>query len=200
MGVIVSRSSSKGSNSKSNSGNSSSKHEKPQEAHSSNKNQSSSGLPTSNAFPFFFPNPSLLYTPLGLGGLNPFALQPGVSGYDSLGLLNGGLGSAASQGSKLKSSSRSSAVTTTSSAGMTISSAVKPPSRPSSKDSHIQQLLLPPDTQILEGISKLASGSFDGGMKMGKADKKEDKRKALESLRGTKPPINGGFLMQLMAV
>lgn len=55
-----------------------SKQQKPQEAHSSSKSSSSSSsIPTTNPFPFFFPNPSLLYTPLGLGGLNPFSLQPG---------------------------------------------------------------------------------------------------------------------------
>lgn len=53
----------------------------------------SSALPTTTPFPFFFPNPSLLYTPLGLGGLNPFSMQPGgvSSAYESLaqcGLLN----------------------------------------------------------------------------------------------------------------
>lgn len=53
----------------------------------------SSTIPTTTPFPFFFPNPSLLYTPLGLGGLNPFSMQPGgvSSAYESLaqcGLLN----------------------------------------------------------------------------------------------------------------
>lgn len=47
---------------------------------------SASAMPTSSPFPFFFPNPSLLYTPLGLGGLNPFGMQPGgvPSAYESL--------------------------------------------------------------------------------------------------------------------
>lgn len=53
----------------------------------------SSTISTTTPFPFFFPNPSLLYTPLGLGGLNPFSMQPGgvSSAYESLaqcGLLN----------------------------------------------------------------------------------------------------------------
>lgn len=62
-----------------------------------NKNtpSSSANVPSSmpGSLPFFFPNPSLLYTPLGLGGLNPFSLQPGAisSAYDSLSLLNGSL-------------------------------------------------------------------------------------------------------------
>lgn len=46
-----------------------------------------------SAFPFFFPNPSLLYTPLGLGGLNPYSLPGGMAAYDQLAqqcnLLNG---------------------------------------------------------------------------------------------------------------
>jgi chromodomain-helicase-DNA-binding protein 7 len=57
---------------------------------------SPSSIPTSS-LPFFFPNPSLLYTPLGLGGLNPFAAGGSAgslsSAYDSLAqqcqLLNG---------------------------------------------------------------------------------------------------------------
>lgn len=60
-----------------------------------NTPSSSANVPSSlpGSLPFFFPNPSLLYTPLGLGGLNPFSLQPGAmsSAYDSLSLLNGSL-------------------------------------------------------------------------------------------------------------
>lgn len=168
---------------------STSKQQKPQEAHSSSKSQSSSNssIPTTNPFPFFFPNPSLLYTPLGLGGLNPFTLQPGMSAaYDSLaqqcGLLNGGLNPAASpnSGSKMSKSSMSRPPSTTT----TTTSQNKVP-RSSSRDAHLQQLLLPPDTQILENISKAAS--LDVSLKQSKSDKKEDKRKALESLRGMLP-------------
>lgn len=59
---------------------------------------SSKAPPVSAAsqLPFYFPNPSLLYSPLGLGGLNPFSLPPSAlsSAYDSIAqqcnLLNGG--------------------------------------------------------------------------------------------------------------
>lgn len=65
------------------------------ESNSKNTPSSSANVPSSlpGSLPFFFPNPSLLYTPLGLGGLNPFSLQPGAisSAYDSLSLLNGSL-------------------------------------------------------------------------------------------------------------
>lgn len=64
------------------------------ESNSKNTPSSSANVPSSlpGSLPFFFPNPSLLYTPLGLGGLNPFSLQPGaMSSYDSLSLLNGSL-------------------------------------------------------------------------------------------------------------
>lgn len=73
------------------------KSSKSRKSDSNNKNTSSSStsVPSSlpGSLPFFFPNPSLLYTPLGLGGLNPFSLQPGAisSAYDSLSLLNGSL-------------------------------------------------------------------------------------------------------------
>jgi chromodomain-helicase-DNA-binding protein 7 len=174
--------------------NSSSKPQKPQEAHSSSKSQSSSNssIPTTNPFPFFFPNPSLLYTPLGLGGLNPFTLQPGMSAaYDTLaqqcGLLNGNLNPAASPNSGMKTSKSSSSSRPSSSSTVTTatsSSGVKP--LRSSREAQLQQLLLPPDTQILESISKAAS-SLDANLKQSKSDKKEDKRKALESLRGMLP-------------
>lgn len=176
---------------------STSKPPKPQEAHSSNKGGgSSSNIPTTNPFPFFFPNPSLLYTPLGLGGLNPFTLQPGMSAaaYDSLaqqcGILNGGMNPAAStnSSSKMSKSSTSSRPPTASMTSPTgaATSQSKPPSRAPSRDAHLQQLLLPPDTQILESISKAAS-SLDVTLKQNKGDKKEEKRKALENLRGMLP-------------
>lgn len=62
----------------------------------------------------------------------------------------------------------------------------KPSSRAPSRDAHLQQLLLPPDTQILESISKAAS-SLDVTLKQNRGDKKEEKRKALENLRGMLP-------------
>lgn len=74
---------------------------------------SSSGLPTTTPFPFFFPNPGLLYTPLGLGGLNPFSMQPGSvsSAYESLaqcGLLNPPTSSTATSAVRKPTSSTSS--------------------------------------------------------------------------------------------
>nr|CAI5864667.1 unnamed protein product [Callosobruchus analis] len=181
------------------------KQPKPQEAHASSKSGGGSGQGQSAAaamaagaaanpaFPFFFPNPSLLYTPLGLGGLNPFTLQPGMSAaYDSLaqqcGLLNGGLNPAASPNSSSTSSKMSkpssssrppSASATTPTPTTSSSPQMKPPSRSSSRDAHLQQLLLPPDTQILESISKAAS-SLDITLKQAKSgggEKKDDKRK-----------------------
>lgn len=71
---------------------------------------SATSLPTPSPFPFFLSNPSLLYTPLGLGGLNPFSMQPGgvSSAYESLaqcGLLNPPTSSASSVVRKPASSS-----------------------------------------------------------------------------------------------
>lgn len=115
-----------------------------------------------------------------------------ASAYDALaqqcGLLNGSLNPAASPNSSSKlaksSSSRppsASTITTTTSSSGQSSKSMKIPSR----DAQIQNLLLPPDTQILESLSK-ASGLDPSSLKQ-KSDKKEDKRKALESLRGILP-------------
>lgn len=75
--------------------NSKSSKSRKSESNTKNTPSSSANVPSSlpGSLPFFFPNPSLLYTPLGLGGLNPFSLQPGAisSAYDSLSLLNGSL-------------------------------------------------------------------------------------------------------------
>lgn len=75
--------------------NSKSSKSRKSESNSKSTPSSSANVPSSmpGSLPFFFPNPSLLYTPLGLGGLNPFSLQPGAisSAYDSLSLLNGSL-------------------------------------------------------------------------------------------------------------
>lgn len=185
--------------SKSTSSSSNTKSQKPQEAHSSSKAQSSnssssSSIPTTNPFPFFFPNPSLLYTPLGLGGLHPFTTGMSAA-YDTLaqqcGLLNGGLnaGSASSNSAMKTSKSGMSSRPSSSSTITTAASSSKPmrSSSSSSRDAQLQQLLLPPDTQILESISKAAS-SLDANFKQAKSDKKDDKRRALESLRGMLPP------------
>lgn len=168
------------------------KQQKPAEAHSSSKTQSSSAssIPTTTPYPFFFPNPGLLYTPLGLGGLNPFSLQPGMSAaYDTLaqqcGLLNGGLNPASSPTSTKTSKSRAQTSTT---CATSISSASQSSKSRTSRDTSqlAQQLLLPPDTHLLESISKVA-GTLDASFKQGKSDKKDEKRKALESLRGMLP-------------
>ncbi|XP_025832998.1 chromodomain-helicase-DNA-binding protein 7 isoform X3 [Agrilus planipennis] len=210
---------------KSSSGSSSEKNkmQKPMEAHgggggnsSSNKPSASSGggggagggggsLPTSSPFPFFFPNPSLLYTPLGLGGLNPFALQPGMTAaYDTLaqqcGLLNGSLGStAASPSSHGKSkqppsstsagsSSKGPSVTSTATISSSHSTAKSP--RPRS-DTQLHNLLLPPDTQLLESISKVA-GNLDASIKQQmKLDRRDEKQKAFDNQQKTLEHLRG---------
>lgn len=166
-----------------------SKSQKPAEAHSSSKTPSSSAssIPTSSPFPFFFPNPSLLYTPLGLGGLTPFSLQPGMTTYDTLaqcGLLNGNLNPTASPNSSSKSGKSSSSTTRpiSSSTTATSTSQSSPKMPKANREAQLQQLLLPPDTHLLESISKVA-GSLDASLKY----KKDDKRKTLESLRGILP-------------
>lgn len=167
---------------------------KPSDSHSAKPPVSSSSntLPTTSPFPFFFPNPSLLYTPLGLGGLNPFSLQPGMNpAYDTLaqqcGLLNGALGvSSASQTStsnrtgKSSTSASSRATTTVTSANTVPSSSTSSKHRSSSNRDvgSLQQLLLPHDAHLLESISRVA-GAYDPKRK---DDKKEIKNKALESL------------------
>lgn len=172
------------------------KQSKPSEAHSSSKPPTSSAssgssIPTTSPFPFFFPNPGLLYTPLGLGGINPFSLQPGMSAaYDTLaqqcGLLNGGLNPSASPNTNSKSSKLNTSRPQTSTSS-TISSSQSPSSKPriaARETAQLQQLLLPPDTHLLESLSKAANLE---AMKQAKSDKKDDKRKALESLRGILP-------------
>lgn len=162
------------------SGGVSSKQQKPQEAHSSSKSQAASAS-TTNPFPFFFPNPSLLYTPLGLGALNPFTLQPGMSAaaYDSLaqqcGLLNGNLTTSASPNSSSKTTKTSSSRPSSTTTSTTSSSAQSPSKRtPStSREAQLHNLLLPPETQILESISKAAS-NLDATLKQTKSlDKKK---------------------------
>lgn len=178
---------SKSKNQKSGEGHSSSKTSVSSSATSSSTTAVSSSLPTTSPFPFFFPNPSLLYTPLGLGGLSPFALQPGMSAaYDTLtqqcNLLNGNLTSSSSPNTSsksIKSGSRSTLVTSTT----TTASHSKSP-RTSTRDAHLQNLILPPDT-LLESISKVA-GNLDASLKQ-KSDRKDDKQKALDSLRGMLP-------------
>lgn len=170
----------------------------PSEAHSSSKPpvSSSSGntLPTTSPFPFFFQHPSLLYTPLGLGGLNPFSLQPGMSAaYDSLaqqcGLLNGALGVSSASPTTMKSSksstsagSKTTAVSSTST--ITSSSASSSSSKHRSSSSRdlgsLQQSLFLQDAHLLETLSRVA-GNYEQP-KRKESDKKEIKNKTLESL------------------
>lgn len=131
-----------------------------------------SGLPSS--IPFFFPNPSLLYGPLGLTGLSPFALQAGsMPQYDSLGLLNGGLGGITSSGSasntttsrhKTSTSGRSTAMVSSSLASSMASPSVSGSGsqRQSSSRSatpHSQQFQLPPDSHLLDTLTKQRGGA-----------------------------------------
>lgn len=148
---------------------------KSSDSHTSGKtptsSSSSSSIPTTSPFPFFFPNPSLLYTPLGLGSaLNPFSLQPGISAYDTLAqqcsLLNGGLGVSSSSTTTTSPSTSSRPSSKTSSrVSMTQSS----PSSRHNRDKlqqqaaaqlhqqQLQQLLLPHDTHLLETLSRATS-------------------------------------------
>lgn len=119
---------------------------------------SSSTLPTS--LPFFFPSPSLLYTPLGLGGLNPFSLQPGsmTSAYDSLALLNGGLGVNASQAQNRSHKSTTSTTSVSSGRASTVTSASTSQSKQQQSQQQQQRLpaqfLLPHDTHLLESLTR----------------------------------------------
>uniref|UniRef100_A0A0A9YRD7 Chromodomain-helicase-DNA-binding protein 6 n=1 Tax=Lygus hesperus TaxID=30085 RepID=A0A0A9YRD7_LYGHE len=128
-----------------------------------------SGAPTSlpSSLPFFFPNPSLLYSPLGLGGLNPFSLQPG-SAYDSLALLNGTLG--VSSASSTSAASRAHKSSTSTIAGRatpvtTFSNAYGGGSQSRSGSSRTntplpqQQFMLPTDTHLLESLSRVAAAN-----------------------------------------
>lgn len=196
-------------------GNGGSSSKPPSSSSASSSGSGANTLPTTSPFPFFFPNPSLLYTPLGLGGLNPFTLQPGMSSaYDSLaqqcGLLNGTLGAAAAAAAAAASSaspnsssrgksgsgnsSRGGSCTATSATGTLTTTSIGGSSKhhrgSSSRDAvaaaaaaaaaaPLQQLLLPHDAHLLESISRVA-GSLDVSKR--KDDKKDEKRKNLESL------------------
>ncbi|XP_053957379.1 mucin-19 isoform X9 [Anastrepha ludens] len=83
---------------------------------SSNKNANAAAAAASQltgCFPYLFPNPSLLYPPMGLGSLNPYSLgSSGLgSAYDQLAqqynLLNGGAGVTSSAGSSSTTQSKS---------------------------------------------------------------------------------------------
>lgn len=141
---------------------------------SSSSSSSSTSIPNSVAggLPFYFPNPSLLYSPLGLGGLNPFSLPPAAlsSAYDNLaqqcGLLNGGLGGASTSGtqsSRGNSSHRSQNATGNSKAGVSSSGSSSSSHRHhrSGRDSidrhNLQHLLMPHDAHFLESLGRVSS-------------------------------------------
>lgn len=167
-----------------------------------------SGAPTSlpNSLPFFFPNPSLLYSPLGLGGLNPFSLQPGAA-YDSLALLNGmGVSSAAStsagsRGHHKSSTStlagRATPVTTFSNAYSGSQSRTSGSSR-SNTQLPQQQFMLPADTHLLESLSRVAAANASLSAAAA-SNKMRDKGQSLKvkdvdslrSLMAGVPPFSG---------
>lgn len=166
-----------------------------------------SGLPSS--LPFFFPNPSLLYGPLGLTGLNPFTLQPGsMPQYDSLALLNGGLGGITSSGSASNtttsrhktSTSRggggSTAMVSSSSASSTASPSVsggagsqRQSSSSRSATPHSQQFQLPPDSHLLDTLTK-SRGSADTATSSASSSAKSRMRE-VDSLRTLISHIGG---------
>lgn len=140
---------------------------------------SAANLANSSGFPFFFPNPSLLYTPLGLSGLNPYSLPGGISAYDQLAqqcnLLNGGALSGAQSGttststsSRQNSSSKNLSTSTSASRSVNSSQSTPSPSNKGSRgsnnmnslaaaaarDAQLQSLLLPHDTHLLESLSR----------------------------------------------
>jgi len=118
--------------------------------------------PVSSAsqLPFYFPNPSLLYSPLGLGGLNPFSIPPSAlsSAYDSLAqqcnLLNGG--GRSSRGSGDRGSSSSKLPMSSPSPSSRHRSSTSTSAASSSRDPTLQHLLLPPDTQLLDSLGRKA--------------------------------------------
>lgn len=146
---------------------------------SSQSAANAANLANSSGFPFFFPNPSLLYTPLGLSGLNPYSLPGGISAYDQLAqqcnLLNGGALSGAQSGttststsSRQNSSSKNLSTSSSASRGASSSQSTPSPSNKGSRssssmnslaaaaarDAQLQSLLLPHDTHLLESLSR----------------------------------------------
>ncbi|XP_050675614.1 chromodomain-helicase-DNA-binding protein 7-like [Leptidea sinapis] len=185
-----------GGNPSSNSGESKSKSRKPESTSTSSSKSSSS------QFPFVFPNPNMLYPQLGLGGLSPFGVHPGMSSpYDALGLLSGNL-SAASSAATMHSSSRSSTKTSTprSSTVVTPTSTSRQKVSDRQQSSNLPQILLPPDPYLLESISKQTL-NYDSGMKSDKRTRdsdlheaaatdlsKMDKKKIQYSMQSQMPP------------
>lgn len=138
---------------------------KPRKGQEERHGSSGKTTPVSAAsqLPYFFPNPSMLYSPLSLSGLNPFSLPPSAlsSAYDSLAqqcnLLNGGAGSSRSTGRGSggggNSSSSSKLPMGTSSPRHRGNSSTSSSPRDTAASS-LQHLLLPHDTQLLESLSR----------------------------------------------
>lgn len=148
----------------------------------SSSDVSNKNIPTSTAnsmasqLPFFFPNPSLLYTPLGLGGLSPFPLPPGSmpNAYESL--FNGGLPTTSSASSS--SSSRHKSSTSTSRSSTVTTPASSRTSHPSQFDSHLLESL----TRASRGLPDMSrTGS------RGKAGDVESLRNLMSAI----PPFAG---------
>lgn len=159
---------------------------------SSSSTSSTTSLPNNVAggLPFYFPNPSMLYSPLGLGGLNPFSLPPAAlsSAYDNLaqqcGLLNGGLTAAASTSgtttTRGSSSSRSqgsgNSKQSTSTSSSPSSSHRHHRSGRDSMDRHnLQHLLLPHDAHLLESLGRTGETNIRNSERRNKesTDRKE---------------------------
>lgn len=141
----------------------------------SRKHSDTSNSKTSNSqFPFVFPNPNMLYPQLGLSGLNPFGMQAGISSpYDALGLLNNSLATSSASLHSSSTNSRSntkSSIPRSSTVTTNVSSSQSRPQKNASdrQQSQLPQLLLPPDTHLLESLSKQCM-SYDTP---GKVDKR----------------------------
>lgn len=127
---------------------------------------------TNSQFPFVFPNPNMLYPQLGLSGLNPFGMQTGISSaYDALGLLSNSLVTSSasmhstpnlSRSASKTSLPRSSTVTTNVGTSHSRQQKISNERQPS-----LSQLLLPPDTHLLDSLSKQCM-SYEAAAKLDK--------------------------------
>lgn len=147
----------------------------------------------SSSLPFFFQHP-MLYTPLGLTGLNPFSLQSGSlpPTYDSLALLNGGLGITSSSSVNTTTASRHK--TSTSGSGRStmvtssnVSSSPSTGQRQSSSSSRSatphSQFQLPSEGHLLDSLTKSRSGDS-------KSNRSRDIDSSLRSLMSGMSPLS----------
>jgi chromodomain-helicase-DNA-binding protein 7 len=146
---------------------------------------STSQTMANSSFPFYLPNPNLLYSPLGLGGLNPYSLPSGMSAYDQLAqqyLLNGaGLSSSGQTGTTSSTTTSNSRQSSSNknmsssqrqqSSSLGLSSSTQSPNNKSRNNSNnnsssaaaaaarevaqLQNLLLPHDAHLLESLSRV---------------------------------------------